>query len=175
MSGSRRLFHHFIFYGFLLDLASTTLAAFYAHVLKVPAPYPLYHPVVILGTLGGIGLIVGILGFLYTKNKSDDLLSDDRATKSGNAFSVALLLTAVTGMILLAVRDTAAMGIMLIIHLGTVATLFFIAPYSKFAHFVYRFLALVRYAQEDRIHAEPVHEDKTNKTPIAAKGVTVSK
>lgn len=160
LSSSRRVFHHLIFYGFLLDFASTTLAAFYSHVLKVPAPYPLYHPVVILGVLGGIGLIIGITGFLYVKNKSDQSLSDTRAAKSGNAFSVSLLLVAVTGMVLLAVRETAAMGIMLMIHLGSVATLFFIAPYSKFAHFVYRIVALVRYAQEERVHAEPVHDYK---------------
>jgi citrate/tricarballylate utilization protein len=175
MSRSRRMFHHLIFYGFLLDFASTTLAAFYSHGLKVPAPYPLYHPVVILGALGGIGLIIGITGFLYVKNKSDQSLSDPSAAKSGNAFSVSLLVVAVTGMLLLAVRETAAMGIMLMIHLGSVATLFFVAPYSKFAHFVYRFLALVRYAQEERVHAEPVHKDKSSKQPALSHGVPVTK
>ena len=150
--GKRRLFHHLIFYGFLLDLASTALASYYAHVLGIPAPYPVYHPVVVLGTLGGIGLIVGIIGFLYAKNKSDKSLTDDHAAKSGNAFSFALLLVAVTGMLVLAFRETAAMGILLLLHLGSVAAFFFIAPYSKFVHFVYRFIALVRYAQEERAH-----------------------
>lgn len=152
MSKSRRMFHHFIMYGFLLDFASTTLGAFYSHILNVPAPYPLYHPVVILGALGGIGLIIGISGFLYVKSKGNHSLSDEGATKSGNSFSIALLTVAVTGMLLLVLRDTSAMGIMLAVHLGTVASLFFTAPYSKFAHFVYRYLALVRYAQEERVH-----------------------
>ncbi|WP_126425099.1 tricarballylate utilization 4Fe-4S protein TcuB [Brevibacillus marinus] len=175
MSSKRRLFHHLIFYGFLLDFASTSLAAFYAHVLKVQAPYPLYHPVVILGALGGIGLIIGICGFLYVKSRSNPSLADERAAESGNAFAVSLLIVAVTGMLLLAVRDTAAMGITLLIHLGSVAALFFIAPYSKFVHFVYRFIALVRYAQEDRVHAQPAREDKTKKQPIGTHSVTVSK
>ncbi|MCM3023189.1 tricarballylate utilization 4Fe-4S protein TcuB [Heyndrickxia ginsengihumi] len=151
LSGKRRWLHHFVSYGFLLDLVSTVLAAFYSHVLHVQPPYPLYHPVVMLGALGGIGIIIGVSGLLILKAKSDHTVSDSEASKSGTLFSVALLTVAVTGMVLLATRETAAMGIVLIIHLGSVAALFFTAPYSKFVHFVYRYLALVRYAQEERV------------------------
>ena len=154
LSGSRRWLHHFVFYGFLLDFASTTLGAFYSHVLHIQAPYPLYHPVVILGALGGIGIIVGISGLLYLKTKSDRSASDSRATQSGTSFSVALLTVAVTGMAVLVLRDTAAMGVILALHLGSVATLFLTAPYSKFAHFVYRYFALLRYSQEERVVTE---------------------
>jgi len=48
------------------------------------------------------------------------------------------------------VRDTAAMGILLIIHLAVVAGLFITLPYGKFAHVIYRYAALVRYAIEQR-------------------------
>ena len=66
------------------------------------------------------------------------------------AFLVMLFLTSVTGLALLVFRETAAMGILLVIHLGVVAGLFITLPYGKFAHVVYRYAALVRYAIEQR-------------------------
>jgi len=35
-----------------------------------------------------------------------------------------------------------------VMHLGLVAALFITAPYGKFVHLVYRFLALVKYRTE---------------------------
>jgi citrate/tricarballylate utilization protein len=61
-----------------------------------------------------------------------------------------LLLVSVTGLLLLALRDTGAMGILLAVHLGFVLGLFFSLPYGKFVHGLYRFLALVKYAGERR-------------------------
>jgi len=60
------------------------------------------------------------------------------------AFLLLLFLTGASGMLLLALRESAAMGTLLVIHLGFVAGLFLTAPYSKFAHVVYRYAALVR-------------------------------
>jgi len=60
-------------------------------------------------------------------------------------------------MLLLALRETAAMGILLAIHLGVVGGLFITAPYGKFAHVVYRYAALVRYAIEQRRSEAQTH------------------
>jgi len=68
----------------------------------------------------------------------------------GVAFLMLLFLTSLTGILLLVLRDTAAMGTLLVVHLGTVAGLFISAPYGKFAHVVYRYAALVRYAIEQQ-------------------------
>jgi citrate/tricarballylate utilization protein len=73
------------------------------------------------------------------------------------AFLVLLFLTSFTGMILLAFRATAAMGTLLVIHLAVVAGLFITLPYGKFAHALYRYLALVRYAIEQRRGDVQVH------------------
>ena len=51
---------------------------------------------------------------------------------------------------LLLLRDTAAMGPLLALHLGVVFALFITMPYGKFVHGFYRFAALLRYAQEQR-------------------------
>ena len=60
------------------------------------------------------------------------------------AFLVTIGLSAFTGMLLLAFRDTPAMPALLLVHLAILTTLYVTAPYGKFAHFVYRYLALVR-------------------------------
>jgi citrate/tricarballylate utilization protein len=149
-SHSRRWFHHLVFYGFLLDLAATSVAAFYDHFLGWQAPYPLLSWPVVLGTTGGIGLLIGTTGMLYLKWKSDRDPAAERMLNMDVAFLVLLFLTSLTGMLLLAFRETAAMGTLLVIHLGVVAGLFLTAPYGKFAHVVYRYAALVRYSMEQR-------------------------
>jgi citrate/tricarballylate utilization protein len=149
-SQSRLWFHHLVFYGFLLDFAATSVAAFYDHFLGWQAPYPLLSWPVVLGTVGGVGLLIGTAGLLYLKWKSDRDPADERMLSMDVAFLVLLFLTSFTGMLLLGLRETAAMGTLLVIHLGVVAGLFITMPYGKFAHVVYRYAALVRYAIEQR-------------------------
>ena len=63
----RRLYHHLTFYGFLLCFASTSVATLYHYLLGREAPYPWYDLPVVLGTLGGIGLLIGPAGLLAAK------------------------------------------------------------------------------------------------------------
>lgn len=147
-SQSRRWFHHLVFYGFLLDFAATSIAAFYDHFLGWQAPYPLLSWPVVLGTVGGVGLLFGTSGMLYLKWKSDRDPSAEPMLTMDVAFLVLLFLTSFTGLLLLAFRESSAMGTLLVVHLGMVAGLFITAPYGKFAHVVYRYAALVRYAVE---------------------------
>lgn len=147
-SGLRRIFHHLVFYGFLLDLAATMLAAVYDHVLGVPAPYPVWSPVVLLGSVGGLGILAGAAGLLWLKARSREALEAPSLRRLDVAFLIALLLVAATGFLLLALRSTALMGLLLIAHLATVAALFLTAPYGKFVHLVYRYASLVRYTLE---------------------------
>jgi citrate/tricarballylate utilization protein len=53
-------------------------------------------------------------------------------------------------MLVLIFRDTAAMGTLLVLHLGILGGLYVTAPYGKFAHVVYRYGALVRNRVEAR-------------------------
>jgi citrate/tricarballylate utilization protein len=139
-----------VFYGFLFALASTTIAALYHHFLEWEAPYPLLSWPVVLGTVGGIAMVVGTTGLLYLKWRSDRTPAAETMLNMDVAFLVLLLLTSLTGLLLLALRETAIMGILLVIHLGMVAGLFITAPYGKFAHVIYRYAALVRYTIEQR-------------------------
>jgi citrate/tricarballylate utilization protein len=146
----RRLYHHFTFYGFLLCFASTAIATVYHYLLGREAPYAWYDLPVIFGTVGGIGLTVGTLGLLHAKTIRDPMMEDLPRRGMDFAFTLMLLLTAVTGLLLLLLRATPAMGILLALHLGVVFSLFITMPYGKFVHGFYRFGALLRYAKDAR-------------------------
>ncbi len=147
-SDRRRLYHHLTFYGFLLCFAATSIATFYHYLVGREAPYPWYDLPVVLGTLGGVGLLVGPVGLLAEKWKRDPMLLDEKRYGMDVAFIVMLFLTSFTGMALLFLRETAAMGMLLALHLGVVFSLFITMPYGKFVHGIYRYAALVRYAKE---------------------------
>lgn len=146
----RRRFHHFTFYGFMLCFASTCVATLYHYVLGQQAPYPVTSLPVILGTVGGIGLLVGPAGLLWLNLRRHPLHGDPRQRPMDRAFIVLLFATSLTGLALLAWRDTGAMALLLAIHLGTVMALFLTLPYGKFAHAVYRSAALLKYSIERR-------------------------
>ncbi|MCG2671331.1 tricarballylate utilization 4Fe-4S protein TcuB [Bradyrhizobium sp. GCM10023182] len=149
----RKLFHHLTFYGFLLCFAATSVATLYHYLLGREAPYPWWDLPVVLGTLGGIGLIVGSIGLFVAKMRRDPALLDENSYGMDVGFIAMLLLTGFTGILLLILRETAAMGPLLALHLGAVFALFITMPYGKFVHGIYRFVALVRYAQERRTAA----------------------
>lgn len=146
----RRLYHHMTFYGFLLCFAATSTATLYHYLLGIEAPYPWYDLPVLLGTVGGIGLVIGPCGLLMAKFRRDPLLVDRPRWGMDVAFIVMLFLTSLTGLLLMILRASPAMGLLLALHLGVVFSLFFTMPYGKFMHGIYRFLALVRYAKERR-------------------------
>jgi citrate/tricarballylate utilization protein len=145
----RRLLHHATFYGFLLCFASTCVATLY-HWSGLPAPYAYASAPVVLGTLGGVGLTIGTVGLLLQHRRRDAALSDRTQTGLDRAFLVLLLLTAVSGLLLLALRERAVMGVLLLAHLGIVLALFVTLPYGKLVHGFYRAAALLKY----RAHAE---------------------
>jgi citrate/tricarballylate utilization protein len=147
----RKIFHHLTFYGFVLCFAATCVATLYHYLLARAAPYPWWDLPVVLGTLGGIGLLIGPVGLLAEKWKRDPVLVDETRFGMDIAFIAMLFLTSLTGMALLLLRDTPAMGLLLSLHLGVVFSLFVTMPYGKFVHGIYRFVALVRYAQERRM------------------------
>ena len=149
-SSARRIFHHFTFYGFLFAFAATCVATVYHYVFGWHAPYALLSLPVVLGVIGGIGLVVGPLGLLMLQGQRDPILTDTAHRGMNVAFVLMLLLTGLTGLVLLVLRDTPAMGMLLAVHLGFVLGLFLSLPYGKFVHGLYRFLALAKYAGERR-------------------------
>ncbi len=151
-SRRRRRFHHALFYGFLLCLGATTVAALRHHVLGQPAPYPLLSAPVLLGTAGGIGMVVGCIGLLWLRRREDPAPTHPPSRGADVALTWLLLAVAATGLALLALRGTSAMGLLLAVHLGTVLALFVLLPYTKMVHGAYRAAALLRDAMERAGH-----------------------
>lgn len=101
-------------------------------------------------------MISGTSTLIWLRLRSDPAPSARGASTLDYVFLWILGLTALTGMLTLVFRTTPAMGSMLVIHLACIAALFVAAPYGKFVHGVYRFLALLRYNAEKVCNATRV-------------------
>ena len=137
-------------YGFVLCFASTSVAALYHVVFGWRAPYGYGSLPVVLGTLGGVGLLVGPLGLFALRRRRDPALSSPSQAGLDESFIFMLFMTSATGLLLLAFRGQPAMAPLLIVHLGFVLGLFVTMPYGKFVHGLYRTAALLKYASEAR-------------------------
>lgn len=153
-SSVRRVYHSLTFWGLTSDFVSTTLAFVYQDFFHILPPYSLTSAPVILGSVGGVALLIGTCGLIYYKLQSDREPEAPAASGMDYVFLVTLGLTALTGMLTLILRATTAMGSILVLHLACIAALFVTAPYGKFVHAVYRTLALIRYETEQ---SQPHH------------------
>lgn len=146
-SQARRRLHHAMFYGFLLCFAATTVAFCY-DLLGWPAPYRFRSAPVLLGTAGGCSLLIGTVGSFVIKFLADPAPRAKQLLGMDTALLLLLALVAASGLLLLALRATAAMGVLLAVHLAFVLALFLVLPWGKFVHAAYRTAALLRNAQE---------------------------
>ncbi|TVO66818.1 tricarballylate utilization 4Fe-4S protein TcuB [Denitromonas ohlonensis] len=147
---ARRRYHHLTFYGFMLCFAATSVATLYHYVFGWEAPYAFTSLPVVLGTVGGIGLLIGPAGLFWLNLKRHPEHGDAAQKPMDRGFIALLFFTSLTGLALLAGRDTSAMGLLLAVHLGVVMGLFLTMPYGKFAHGFYRSAALLKWAIEKR-------------------------
>jgi citrate/tricarballylate utilization protein len=146
----RRWSHQALMYGFLLCFVATCVATVYDHWMGHPAPYPFWSLPVQLGTWGGVLMCLGIIGLVWVKMVTDPVPVARQLMGGEFALLALLFLVGVTGLLLLAIRHTGAMGVLLAMHFGLVLSLFLALPYSKMVHGVYRSIALFRAAREKR-------------------------
>ena len=148
---ARRGFHHATFYGFMLCFAATSVATVLHYGLGWQAPYGWLSLPKLLGMAGGMLLVVGAAGLLRLRlaRHPQHALPDQRAMDLG--FIALLGLTGASGLALALARDTAALPLLLCLHLGAVMAFFLTMPYGKFAHGPYRAAALLKWAIEKRL------------------------
>jgi citrate/tricarballylate utilization protein len=147
-TAARRRLHAVTFYGFLACSASTASAAFMQDILGSPPPYPYLSVPVALGLGGGIALVVGCTGLMVLKARSEAAPADREMVARDFGFLVALNALSITGLLTLLTRTLPVFEVVFLAHLAAVIVGFAIFPYTKFMHFVYRFLAIVQDNQE---------------------------
>jgi citrate/tricarballylate utilization protein len=141
-SQARRHFHQATLYGFLLCFAATSSGTVLHYGFGLEAPYGLFSLPKLLGIPGGILLCLGTAGLAYLKTKADRNLGAPQVWGGEMAFVLLLFAVSATGLLLYAATNTAAVALLLPLHLGTVLTFFLLTPYSKMAHGFFRMAAL---------------------------------
>lgn len=148
-SHARRIFHQLTFFGFMLCFGATSVGTVYHYGFDWIAPYAFLTVPKILGISGGIGLIIGPIGLLWLKYIADDAPKATANKGMDVAFLILLLMTSITGLVLMLAKGSILLGPILIIHLSFVLALFITLPYGKFVHGFYRLVALIKYAFEN--------------------------
>jgi citrate/tricarballylate utilization protein len=143
-SPARRAWHMFVAYGFGLCVVSTVAAGISQDILGDDPPYPWLSVPVISGTVGGIALLLGSVMLIVLKTRGSEITSVADMTVKDYGFLAALAYLSASGLATVFVRTTSAYGIVLLLHLAAILLCFASAPYTKFIHIVYRFLALLR-------------------------------
>ncbi|MFH1176980.1 MAG: quinone-interacting membrane-bound oxidoreductase complex subunit QmoC [Acidobacteriota bacterium] len=140
----RQLGHLTLFWGFVGAAVTSGLLIVGIYVQHLEMPLALGHPYKILGNISMAALIAG--GALLVGNRLGDGRAAGKSSAFDNFFLGLVLLVIATGTAVELVRlaGDASLGLTLyILHLGAVMSLFLTFPYSKFAHMLYRTLALV--------------------------------
>ena len=145
----RRWMHHCTFYGFALCFVSTTVAAIYHLFFGWIAPYAYTSAPVVLGTLGGVGLLIGPAGLFAVDRGRDAELTHASQRALDAPFLAMLFATSATGLLLLGWREQPFMPALLAVHLAFVLALFVTLPYGKFVHGIYRGAALLKFRREE--------------------------
>lgn len=132
--------HLLMFYGFIALGITAGLDVVAKYVFGMPH-LPIWHPAKILGNLGAIALFLGCSFAIYNRLTNPDV-------KGGSYFDWFFLLTlyavAITGIIteLARLAGSVAAYYLYVVHLIAVFMLIVYAPYSKFAHLIYRGVAM---------------------------------
>jgi nitrate reductase gamma subunit/ferredoxin len=120
---------------------------------------PIWYPTRLIGTLSGFLFLYGVTVLLYKRWKSVDK-AHSFSRPSDYIFLTLLLLSGVTGFIIeiaLYMPGAPMWGYwMFIFHVAVSITLMLLLPFTKFAHAIYRTIALYLHALKPMPAAEPV-------------------
>jgi quinone-modifying oxidoreductase, subunit QmoC len=150
----RRWGHFALMWGFVGAAVTSAIAIpyLYQHTplfswipFKYSYPVPILHPLKWLGNISALALVVGgVLLYLNRRSVGDKRVG---ATTAFDRFFLWLVLSVIfTGVlteVLRFVGPPVVGSLVYLGHLGVVMALFLTFPYSKFAHLIYRTLAMV--------------------------------
>jgi len=152
----RRWGHLALLWGFVGAAVTSAFLIVVMYGFHMELPLPQSHWIKLLGNFSAVLLVFGCGSLIYYRVK-DGITSDVAGTSNPlDVFFLAVVTTVVaTGVVIEIGRyvlHAQVAAALYVVHLGAVTCLFLTIPYSKFAHLVYRTLALVheRLVQRDR-------------------------
>ncbi|MGC8497176.1 MAG: quinone-interacting membrane-bound oxidoreductase complex subunit QmoC [Thermoplasmata archaeon] len=133
--------HLFTFYGFIFLLVATATAAFEIHFLGVQHSL-IGGPANIIGNIGAVVILTGLIIVIYN-HVSNKVPKEN--TYFDWLFIFMLFFTAITGIIMEMLRlDGSVFAYWTyLVHLTLIFMVIVYAPYSKFAHLIYRSIAMI--------------------------------
>lgn len=138
--------HLLTFYGFLALFATTAFVFLGMYILGWETPLSLAHPVKILGNVGALAFLTGT-GMMLIQRLTDEEKSG-KSTYNDWLFIAIMFGLAASGILTelarLAVIPVLAYSLYYV-HLVLILSMMAYFPYSKFAHLLYRFLAIAYY------------------------------
>ena len=135
--------HLSLFLGMIIDFLATIIAAYEQDLTHTYPFYPIISAPVLLGITGGILILIGTSLLSILKKLSNKELIDNAWLEIDNSMLYLLMAIALSGFIILILRHFPFEGLLFIIHISLVATLFTITPHSKLIHIIFRYLALL--------------------------------
>jgi quinone-modifying oxidoreductase subunit QmoC len=138
--------HLLVFWGFLGLVVTTTSVGIGIYAFGYLTPWPLWHPVKILGNASGLAVLAAVAAFAW--RRVADAERAGKSTYSDWLFLAVLGLTALTGFAIEGLRlaGTRLAYPVYVVHLVLIFFLLVYIPYGKFAHLVYRVAAMLRAA-----------------------------
>ena len=140
----RRRGHLWLVLGFIGAALTSGLLIVAIYVMHEPMPLAQNHPFKLLGNLSAILLVVGADWLVVMRTDSKE--PGGKSSAFDVFFLSVVALVILTGVVTEAGRFVLPLSVacgLYIVHLGAVLCLFLTCPYSKFAHLVYRTLAMI--------------------------------
>ena len=147
----RWLIHALTIWGFLGLLAATTLnyVLDIAGIKATGTPVPIWYPIRLLGTVAGLALMYGVTWFMVNRARKEGV-TFEHSKLSDWLFLVLLWFSGFTGFVIeaaLYIEPVPAWGYWIfLLHVAVAMELVLFLPFTKFAHAMYRPVALFFYA-----------------------------
>jgi quinone-modifying oxidoreductase subunit QmoC len=138
----RKMGHFFLLWGFIGALITTTLVVVALYGFGTELPLPQWHPFKILGNISAALLVLGVVWLVSNRLANEGAGTSQAFDTFFLVLVIALIFSGVGVELGRYVFPVPLALTLYVLHLGVILTLFLTFPFSKFAHALYRTLAM---------------------------------